>query len=268
MGNILVFNSPALNTTSFVKFILKINQPIGGNLVIYDPLPNTSVLEPILVGDQACMDEDFFPDTDSLIDKLFRCNLREDFFTIQDDIDFDKISDTITRNNISLLIASKEDVLATGGCLSVTMKLINKLTCPLLLVGNEDFVYPDKISYLTDLRYCTVEAVRFLKRFAGSIYVTHMTASGLTDIEDRYSQELLARFSAKLNYKKTFLRNIKGKAKEKTLELITREVGVNCLVIESGKHIHLEDFLLCEADSLRNYHSLSLLILPYLNWRN
>jgi hypothetical protein len=268
MGNILISNNPALNTPSFVKFLLRISQNSRGNLIVYDPVPKLPVLEPVPAGDIAGMDEDFFSGNDSLTDKLSRYDLQENLLTIQTDFDFDKIAGTIIANDIELIIMSKEDALEAGRSLAETMKFINKLTCPLFLVDNENFKYPDKISYVTDLRYCTIEVVRYLKLFAGSIYVTHVTASGLTDIEDRYSQELLASFSAKLNYNKIFLRNIKGKVKEKTLELITREIEINCIAIESRKHIPLENFLTRESADLRNYHSLPLLILPYLNWGN
>ncbi|MFB9841648.1 hypothetical protein [Mucilaginibacter ginsenosidivorans] len=266
MGNILIINNSVLNTWGFAKLATTISRQFKYDITIYCRTPALCVPALALGAGDEPVD-----DMSTLEEKLEQFNTNSTgaglAISPEGGIGARNISDLLIAQNIKLIIMSKEDDMLMNLSPNERLAFVNKLTCPVLLLPEGHYEYPDKVVYLTDLRYCTLDALRFLKHFGCSIYVAHMTLPGMTDMEERYAQETLADFAGRLNYNKMFLRNIRGKAKEYALEMITSQVGINCVVVESKKHLPLENFLpgLCERS--RNYDRAALLVLPYLNWR-
>jgi len=178
----------------------------------------------------------------------------------------DKIKDLVIENQVNMIITGTHDLLElnTSGLLYV----INKANCPVMVIPeNVNFSTLDSAAYLTDLRYCDVEVVRFLKQFNAKIFVTHVSSSGIPDMEDAYAQSLLTDAVAnRVAYNKLFLRNIKGANRKKDLEVVTTTAAIQLFTIVNRKHYVLERFLSDTNDTRRNYHNVPLLIMPYPNW--
>lgn len=178
----------------------------------------------------------------------------------------DKIRDLVIDNHVNLIVTGIHDLLElnTSGLLAV----INKTNCPVLVIPDDvNFNTLDSTAYLTDLRYCDVEVVQFLKTFNAKIFVTHVSSSGIPDMEDSYAQSLLTdAIATKVHYNKLFLRNIKGTNRKTDLETVTHTAAIKFFTIVNRKHYVLERFLSDTAATRRRYHSLPLMIMPYPNW--
>ena len=276
MKNILIIDSPKLNTWYFAKLVSKFSNQIQTGIYVYNTMaiPQFPVLAGSYQPSAVELQHEDFEEFSPLVDKLNnvinnKYQKCESFFLKENvDFNFENLTKAISSKKINLIIMSKDDLYFGGKLKTDFVKQLNKIICPVLLIPEIGLIYPDKISYLTDLRYCTKEAVKFLKIFNGSIFVTHITAPGLTDIEPRYAQQLLAEFSESVSYKKLFLRNIKGQDKQHFLEVITGGAEINCMAIESNKHNLLEWFLPENEQSQFSYGKYPVMVLPYLNWIN
>ncbi|RKR82501.1 nucleotide-binding universal stress UspA family protein [Mucilaginibacter gracilis] len=179
----------------------------------------------------------------------------------------DKIKSLVAENHVNMIVTGIPDLLElnTSGLLSI----INNADCPVLVIPeNVNFSTFDSTAYLTDLRYCDVAVVNFLKKFNSKIFVTHVSSSGIPDIEDCYAQNLLTDAVAnKVGYNKLFLRNIKGTNRKRDLETVTNTAAIKFFTIVNHKHYVLERFLSDTSTTRRNYHNVPLMIIPYPNWR-
>jgi hypothetical protein len=149
-------------------------------------------------------------------------------------------------------------------------QLIAHVNCPVFLIPeNANIQALDKIAYLTDLRYCDTHVVNLLKSFNATVYVTHISARGTTDMDDSYAQEFLTEeIAANVHYSKLFLRNIKGEHRKTDLDRIVISTGIKAIAIVNKKHQMLDRFIQTEDNTTRYYHQLPLLVMPYMdrNW--
>jgi len=183
-----------------------------------------------------------------------------------------EISEMVVRHGIWLLIMDErqlnnpEDIVSENKAL----KIINSINCPVLLMPRDfDLDIFNKIAYVTDLRYCDLGVVRFLKAFNSPVFVTHVTAPGLPGLDERYAQEILSEeICTKSNYSKLFLRNIKSEAVNTSLEYILDTIGIKMLALVNKKHKTFERLFGNSPEGALSYHNLPTLIFPYLNWFN
>jgi nucleotide-binding universal stress UspA family protein len=150
------------------------------------------------------------------------------------------------------------------------LKVISNINCPLLLMPRDfDLGYFNKIAYATDLRYCDLGVIKFLKVFNAPIFVTHITAPGLPGLDERYAQEILSEeISTKANYGKMFLRNITSENVKSALEAVLDTIEVKMLALVNKKHKTFERLFGNLPERTLSYHNLPTLIFPYLNWFN
>jgi nucleotide-binding universal stress UspA family protein len=151
-----------------------------------------------------------------------------------------------------------------------TSNLINNINCPVLLIPRYfEVSYFNRIAYITDLRYCDLGVIKFLKIFSAQLFVTHVSAPGLPDMEERYAQEILAEeVSVKSNYQKIFLRNIKSKNIQASIDHVVSTVDIKMLALVNKKHQTFERLFEEFQDTPPVYNKLCKLIFPYLNWFN
>jgi hypothetical protein len=101
------------------------------------------------------------------------------------------------------------------------------------------------------------------------LYVTHISAPGLPDMEERYAQDILAGdISLKANYQKIFLRNIKNKNIKGAIDYVVDTVELKMLAMVNKKHQTIERLYDNYAEKAHLYHDIPALIFPYLNWYN
>ena len=182
------------------------------------------------------------------------------------------INEMVIRHNIWLMIIDERQLTSPEDIISEnqTLKVINNINCPLLIIPHHfELSYFNKIAYATDLRYCDLGVVRFLKVFGAQIFITHITAPGLPCLEERYAQEILSEeISTKANYSKIFLRNIKSENIKNALALVVDSIEVKMLAIVNKKHKTFERLFDHFPQKTLSYHHLPILIFPYLNWFN
>jgi hypothetical protein len=216
-----------------------------------------------------------YPNTEALADYLRESNgsTYGPAVTCASLTGFDKhsITDLVTDNGVWMIMTEVNDMqeLAFYGPGNNAKKLIDHANCPVLFIPeNTDVKMLESVAYVTDLRYCDLNVVNFLKKFNAYIFITHVSASGIPDMDDNYAQELLSdEVAAKTGYNKLFLRNIKGTQRKTDLELIARAADIKMVAIVNKKHQMLDRYLQTDINKKRNYHQLPLLVVPYMNGR-
>jgi len=180
------------------------------------------------------------------------------------------IGETVVSNDIWLIIIGEQQLnpLKNADAANYNMQMINNSNCPVLIVPQHmDFSYFNRITYLTDLRYCDLGVMQFLKVFNAQLFVTHVSAPGLPDMEERYAQELLAEeISTKVNYSKMFLRNTKNKNIKESIDHILDTLEIKMLALVNKKHHMFERLFDHLSENPGTYKNVPTLIFPYLNW--
>jgi nucleotide-binding universal stress UspA family protein len=182
------------------------------------------------------------------------------------------IRDTIIRNNVWMVIMGEQrlDQLKDTESPNFGVKIINNINCPVLLIPDKfELTALNRIGYITDLRYCDLGVIKFLKVLNAHLYITHISAPGLPDMEERYAQDILAGdISLKANYQKIFLRNIKNKNIKGAIDYVVDTVELKMLAMVNKKHQTIERLYDNYAEKAHLYHDIPALIFPYLNWYN
>lgn len=279
MRNILLFTGDGPEADSLAKKALKIARQCKANLLLCDSL-KSNVKEKILVphfGDEIVTEVNGFKDVEELAQQLkFEVPVAEQITKIGcleiNNFSPRTLREMVIRRNIWLIIMDGSQLARFKNDHSgdIALKLINNLNCPLLLLSEgAGFTGIDKIAYVTDLRYCDLGVIRFLKVFNTSIFVTHVSAPGLPDMEERYAQEILSDVvSVKSNYWKMFLRNIKSKNIDSSVIAVFNTLEIKMLALVNKKHQTLERLFENFPQKTQLYHNLPTLIFPYLNWFN
>jgi nucleotide-binding universal stress UspA family protein len=279
MNNILVLVNLSAGAERIAKLSLKIARQLNANLILCNAFELTTCKQLVYANNPAYtvdyLGENNYSTVDELADTLkthyyyeHRNAEHQPKISCIDTALFtgESINELVMENKVSMIIAGTDNLLKlkTTGLLNI----IDNSRCPVMVLPNDMGLNTfDSTAYVTDLRYCDIEVVSFLKRFNAKIFLTHVSSSGIPDMEDSYAQTLLNDAIAnRIGYNKLFLRNIKGSNRKKDLELITTTAAIKFFTIVNNKHYVLERFLSDAADSERNYHKLPLLIMPYPNW--
>ncbi len=181
-----------------------------------------------------------------------------------------KIGEAVVEHNIWLIVMDEQQLhrLNNKETACDALNVINESNCPVLILPQQmDFAFFNRISYITDLRYCDLGVMQFLKVFNAQVFVTHISAPGLPDMEERYAQELLAEeISARISYSKIFLRNIKNHSIKESINHIVDTLDIKILAFVSKKHQTFERLFNDFSDKSQLYQNVPVLIFPYLNW--
>ena len=276
MKNILVLIDLSPRSEQIARLALKIAWQTGANVVLCDILKQQNKAFIYEEYDFWSFEDMHYPSVGALVDEL-----RESTGNIlgEPEIgcarltgrDTHTIAEVIAENNAWMIVMGINDVHEIGiySPENYTRQIIDQSVCPVLLIPEStDVTTFDKMAYITDLRYCDLNVINFLKEFNAHIFVIHVSASGMPDMEDGYAQEFLSdEVAAKTKYNKLFLRNIKGNNRKTDLELIVRTAGVKMVAIVNKKHQMLDRYIQPDTNKKRAYHQLPLLVIPYMNGR-
>lgn len=278
MNNILVLVNLSAGAGRIAKLSLKVAQQLNANLLLCNvvELPVSKTM--VLAGYNHVTDN--FDDKPYFSIEELADNLKADTYFERGNAAYspkieclfntvfnsDKMRELVVEHKVTMIVTGIHNMLEINN--SGMLSIINKANCPVMVIPDDaNFTSLDSTAYLTDLRYCDVEVVRFLRIFNAKIFVTHVSSSGIPDMEDSYAQSLLTSAIAnKVGYNKLFLRNIKGDNRKTALETVTTTAAIKFFTIVNRKHYVLERFLSDVESSKRNYHHLPLLIMPYQNW--
>jgi len=147
--------------------------------------------------------------------------------------------------------------------------LLNKLPCPLLIVPESWPVKQlERITYLTDLRYCHLNAVRYLANLAAplnaGLSIAHLSAKGLPDIEESYGIELFTdTVVSQVKGEPIYFNNIREKDVTTAIDVIIYGMQNDILVLIN----HCSHYKKIFGDHLTNtlpaFITVPLLIFPY-----
>ncbi|RNL56034.1 hypothetical protein [Pedobacter jejuensis] len=175
------------------------------------------------------------------------------------------------RNDIYMVVKGMDEFLPQA-LLNVNLAintLLDQLQVPLLLVpsswSENEFT---RLVYLTDLRFCGIETVRFLVRLAGcwkaNLVIAHSSASGLPEIamkeaENIFNQEV----SLNVGYSKLFLNMLEKNDELNTLEIMVSGMQADLLVMVN-QHFHFNTLTKQYfKDKCARYKPVPLLIFPF-----
>jgi nucleotide-binding universal stress UspA family protein len=277
MRNILLFIDDLANAESLAKKALKIARQCRANLQLCNAV-KTKIQAKLLVNhydDEIVVEEEGLDITELAL-RLRSAEYSEGAFrpaiNSVEIFNFNPtaIREMVVRNNIWMVIMGEQklDQLKNTDSPNFAVKMINNINCPVLLLPEKfEVTSLNRVGYVTDLRYCDLGVIKFLKVLNAQLYVTHISAPGLPDMEERYAQDILAAdISVKANYQKMFLRNIKNKNVKGAIDYVVDTVELKMLVMVNKKHQTIERLYDDYAEKPHLYHNIPALIFPYLNW--
>ncbi|HEY8784163.1 MAG TPA: hypothetical protein VIM16_21220 [Mucilaginibacter sp.] len=276
MKNILVLIDLNKAPENILRSASKIANQLHANLVLSCFQYDVSLIEELHDSEGLLHDEKYFSCSEHLADFLrAEPSFYGDFgrqITCIDPVDDDlqTIKKFVVNNNILMTIQSMPESMESnddnvGISIPDMVKFIN---CPHLFIPDHmDLTLIDKIAYFTDLRYCDTGVVNFLKIFNAFIFITHLSASGIPDLDESYAQSILSEeIAVRTGYKKLFLRNIKRVNLVNDLEKVIESTQVGLCAIVNKKHRLLEELFPPKPVEIRNFRRLPLLIFPYFDW--
>jgi len=278
MRNILLFIDDVDGAKDLARKALKIAGQYKANLLLYD-FEVSRVKEKLLVNhydDESLFENDGI-DMEQLVGQLkLSQKPGGQFIPVIDYLEGNSLNPQLKQivvgNDIWMMVMDEQQLnrLKTSESGNRVLNMISSINCPLLLMpGQYEPGGFNRIAYVTDLRYCDLGVIKFLKVFDAQLFVTHISAPGLPDMEERYAQEILEEeVSTKVNYWKIFLRNIKSRNVKDAVDKVLDTLEIKMLSLVNKKHQTFERLFDCFPDNPRIYHNLPTLIFPYLNWFN
>jgi hypothetical protein len=276
MKNILVLIDLNKEPEDISRSALKVANQLHANLVISCFQHDVSLIEEFHDSEDHLQDEKHFSCSEELADFLRgESSFHEDFcqqITCIDPVDEEPqtIKKFVVKNNILMTIQSMPDPVESNDERVGTsvLDIVKSINCPHLFIPHHiDLTLIDKIAYFTDLRYCDTGVVNFLKIFNAFIFITHLSAKGIPDLDETYAQSILSEeIAVKTGCKKLFLRNIKRVNLVNDLEKVIESTNAGLCAIVNKKHLLLEELFPPKPVEIRNFHYLPLLIFPYFDW--
>jgi nucleotide-binding universal stress UspA family protein len=147
--------------------------------------------------------------------------------------------------------------------------VLNKIDCPLLLIPEQWSLNSiERITYISDLRYCEIDVIRYLTKLVKltgtDLVFAHLTAKGLTQMSDECALSIFTEsVSQDVKYDRLFFNNVKEKDFIAAIdEIVNRKE--NEAIAFVNHHFHIEDILSgCETQLCSAPVKLPVLIFPY-----
>ena len=147
--------------------------------------------------------------------------------------------------------------------------LLNKVQCPLLMIPENWAIKPmERMTYIADLRYCRLNIVGYLAEMAQpmktKLAIAHLSAKGLPDIEEIYSQQLFKdNIASHIKNSTLIFNNIRERDIARAIDVIINGLHNDLLILVNHRfHFKqvLGDYL---TSKLPAYVTVPLLIFPY-----
>ncbi|MDB5029872.1 hypothetical protein [Mucilaginibacter sp.] len=266
MRNILLFIDDVAEAQPLAKKALKIANQCKANLQLCN-VAASQVKEKLIIHhyDDILLDECDDVDMEGLAQQLNITDQTEgEFASVVNCLEINSFSsltikEMVVSNHIWLVIMD------TG---NRALKVIENINCPVLLlpqyIACSDF---NKIAFVTDLRYCDLGVLSFLKVFNAQLFITHLSAPGLPDMNEQYAQEILETICSIVSYEKMFLVNLKkNKNIKNRIDAMIGIFEIKMLTLVNKKHHTFERLFDNFPQEAQIYNNLPTMILPYLNW--
>jgi hypothetical protein len=201
-----------------------------------------------------------------LSDRLMRSINEVDFCGIKEKY----IVQEINKKNIWLIIQGMNTILPNDNSTNLNINcLLNKVKCPILLVpANWRLKHFERIVYLADLRYCRIEIVRYLARFAkffnADISIMHLSARGLPHMDQEHALNIFSdEVCTNVNYDRLFLNNTKERDVTKAVHVMIDGLQNDLLAVVNHRFHFKEIFGRYINKTLPEHITVPLLVFPY-----
>lgn len=181
------------------------------------------------------------------------------------------LAELINRNKIWMMVKGTPAVITET---NVDPKpgvhiVLNKITCPLLLIPEHwPIKIIERVTYISDLRYCRIEIIRYLAKLArrchADLSFAHLTAKGLPDMGDEYALNMFTDVICRnVQYDQLFFNKIKKRDFATAIDVMINGMQ-NDILAFVNHHLHIEEILggyenkLCQAPI-----TAPMLIFPY-----
>ncbi|MDB5063278.1 MAG: hypothetical protein JWP67_3121 [Mucilaginibacter sp.] len=180
------------------------------------------------------------------------------------------IAQEINKKNTWLIIQGMNAMLPNANLTNLNIScLLNKVKCPVMLVPpNWKLKHFERIVYLADLRYCRIEIVRYLARFAklfnADISIMHLSARGLPHMEQEYALNIFSdEVCSNVNYDRLFLNNTKERDVTKAVHVMIDGLQNDLLAVVNHRFHFKEIFGRYINKTLPQHITVPLLVFPY-----
>jgi hypothetical protein len=202
-------------------------------------------------------------------------NLPGGFMPVIKEVDFygikeSCIAEEINRQNIWLIIKGMNFVFPNDNSTILNINsLLNKVICPVLLVPvNWKAKNIERIVYVSDLRYCRIEIIRYLaelgKFFNADISVTHLSAKGLPHMDDEYALSVFRdEIYNNVHYNRLFFNNTKERNITKAVDVMINGLHNDLLALVNHRFHFEEIFGRYINEILPGHITVPLLVFPY-----
>lgn len=270
MKTILVINNSTPEAAHAARFALAIARKMQANLLLANTTKVLSAVKVLTDGSLAIGTDDNLLENLQTLNTLndgFKPGIREfDASAFSEN----QLAEYIYLNEIGMIVKGELDGmqahLSRKGLNIHTV--LNKVRCPLLLVpANWQIKDVERISYISDLRYCRSYIISQMARVAGpwnaSISVAHISVDGLPEMEENYAESVFLSVTAGVKYDKLFFNNIHEKELLTAVDVLINGMHNDLLVLINHRY-HFEEIIgRYITDTLPHNITVPLLIYPY-----
>ena len=184
----------------------------------------------------------------------------------------DNVSDLLKKEKIWMIVMGEkrksDDPVTRFFLSSDTYEVINRSTCPVLLIPEKSRIKPiKKLAFATDLDETDYEAIKFIAEMAGiyhaEIVVAHVILNKVSKEDTLKDLEHLKNLSSRVNYYNIKYRDILADELTESLEEFTRIEEIDILAMVHKKRTFLERiFRKNTIKEILNLHNTPLLVYP------
>ncbi|OCX53913.1 hypothetical protein BEL04_06430 [Mucilaginibacter sp. PPCGB 2223] len=274
MKNILVINDHSHEAEHAARMGLLIAQNIQADLLVANCFTYTGKLIEKTVAGSLYKDTGSEHYENDLHDELDRINHSLTGFKPKiSTIDLPGASEGVLagyaiRNQVDMIIRG----VMPGGSTSMSNissdSLLKKINCPLLLVPYGWHIKDiQRLCYIAELRYCRLDVVRYLARFAApwraDVSIAHLCARGLAEMETQYAESVFEReILQKVSYARLLFTPVSECDVRRAVDVFIHGMGTDMLVLVN-QCFHFQDVLGgASADSFPAHLTVPLLVFP------
>lgn len=276
MKSILVINDNSAEAENAYKLALLIARKAEAEILVANiRKPNMPMPEKIKMAEVHELSADHQEFENDLIQEAEGHDSPDAFMRSINEIGFSGIkekyiAEEINRKNIWLIIQGMNTILPDVNLPAInTSCLLNKVKCPVLLVpANWKLKHFERIVYLSDLRYCRIEIVRYLARFAklfnADISIMHLSARGLPHMDQEYALQIFSdEICNNVNYDRLFLNNTKERDVTKAIHVMIDALQNDLLAVVNHRFHFKEIFGSYINKTLPLHITVPLVVFPY-----
>lgn len=276
MKNILVINDNSAEAENAYKLALLIAHQAGAEILVANICKmNVFMPEKVKMAEVNALlaghhefENDFGQEAENhdLPDKLMPPINEVDFCGINEKY----VAQEINKKNIWLIVQGMNTIMPNDSSANLNISsLLNKVKCPVLIVpANWKLKHFERIVYLADLRYCRIEIVRYLARFAklfnANVSIMHLSARGLPHMDEDYALNIFSdEVCNNVNYDRLFLNNTKERDVTKAVRVLIDGLQNDLLAVVNHRFHFKEIFGRYINKTLPEHVTVPLLIFPY-----